>query len=527
MLSINKQNKLPINKQIPFIGNHTKQLNLGVDLIPQGESIVYFSDFHSNISKLPRIAGIMDAIKKQLDGQPLFKVCAGDFFFGKTSRNANLITSILNKIGLDYITLGNHEFDMPIPLLKILTKVLKIPVLVANFDNSRAQLPIKDYDIKTVNSEPFATIGVTTNSTSRKYHEGQMNLNETINTIQQKVNELTLKGVKKIMILSHLGIENDTKMAQQTTGIDIIVSSHDHYAIDGIKEGVNLVRSKSNKPVAIFQAAQDNDFLGYARVKFDKNGFLTKVFNKLIPSASPNIKKNEQIEQIINDNTYKQSIAYSTNCISVNQINYSENKLANWITDTIKIELPKAQIVLLPSRMVRTSLPKGKITTMAINEILPNRGDKEYESYVILKITGQKLVDIINKINRLEDSPYGRTLTHGSGMRYSIDKNHEVYDLKVVDNSKELFNINKETCYNVAIPGYIANSRKFNSLNLNEDKIIEKTHKTISDLIIDHLKKYSCIINPAIDGRIQLDEPIQSKYNNKKLPAFIDLTKSI
>lgn len=527
MLSVNKQNKLPLRKPVPFIGNHTKQLDLGVNLIPQGESIVYFSDFHSNISKLPLIAGLMDTIKKQLDGQPLFKVCAGDFLFGKTTKNSNLVISILNKMGLDYLTLGNHEFDMPASLLKILIKILKMPVLVANFDNSKVQLPIKDCDIKIVNGEPLATIGVTTNSTSKKHREGQMNIEETIQTVQQKIDQLTAKGIKKIMILSHLGIENDTKMAQETSGIDIIISSHDHYAINGIKEGLNLIKSQSNKPVAIFQAAQDNDFLGYARVKFDKNGFLTKVFNKTISSANPLINKNEQINQVIQDNIFSKPIAYSVNCISTNEANYSENKLANWLTDSIKIELSKAQIVLLPSRMIRTSLPKGKITTLSIDEILPNRNDNEIESYVILKVSGQKLYNIINKINRLADSPYGRTLTHVSGMRYSINKQLEAYDLKLVDDSKKSINIKNEEYYNVAIPGYIVNSHKFKDLNLSENEVIEKTHKTTSDIIIDYLNKYSSIINPELDGRIKLDVKIISRYNNKKLPNYIDLSNNI
>lgn len=527
MLTANQTIKYPLNKTISFNGKRNDNSNLGLKMIPDGESIVYFSDFHSNISKLPLVAGIIDAIQDKLKGQSLLKVCAGDFFFGKLPKNSNLITTLLNKMNLDYIILGNHEFDIPMPMLKILTKLLEMPILVANFDNSKANLPIKDYDIKTINGEKFATIGITTNATSKKFIEGQMDIKETIKVVQDKVDELTKQGVKKIMLLSHLGIENDTKLAKQTQGVDIIISSHDHYVLDGIKKNINLFNSKANEPVAIFQAAQDNDYVGYARVKFDKDGVLTKIFNRAIPTFTPDVKKNKKINQILTNNSYNKVLAKNSRCIKTDTINYSENALANWITDSIKSEIPEAQIVLMPSRMVRTSLPKGDVTLVDINEILPNRGDRDFEAYQVKRISGKKIYQFINRVNRLDDSPFGRTLVHASGMTYSVNKELKPYNLKYVDGDRKTTEIKPDSYYNVAIPGYIINSGKFDSLKLEEDELIVNTYKTANFLIRDYLTKNDILIKPEKDGRVKLDEPIVSKYVNVSFPSYINLSKTV
>ena len=77
-----------------------------------------------------------------------------------------------------------------------------------------------------------------------------------------KVNNLKKQGINKIIVLSHQGIKNDKRLAQETEGIDIIFGAHTHDLIEGIKDGVNLFQSKSGEPTVFTQAGKDGENVG-------------------------------------------------------------------------------------------------------------------------------------------------------------------------------------------------------------------------------------------------------------------------
>ncbi|MEW5818560.1 MAG: 5'-nucleotidase C-terminal domain-containing protein [Cyanobacteriota bacterium] len=509
-------------KTIPYFkGNSNIDIPLGTNLIPEGYSMVYFSDFHSNISRLPKIAGLIDYIESKLKNERLFKTCAGDFLFGSSERNSDIIIKILNKLNLSAIVPGNHEFDLKLTSLKELLKKVRFPVLASNLKENN-DLPVKDYITTQINNNNFGVIGITTPVDNPKKFKGQMNFIETVFNIQQKVNELTRNGINKIILVSHAGLNNDQQIAKQTRGIDIIISSHDHYNIDGIKQDINLFKSNSNEPIAIFQAAKNNNYLGYARVAFDKNGILTHIFNKTIPTSTK-IKENKEILSLIKQHSNLNPISYSLNDLNIDTINYSENALANFVTDTIKKQLNNADIVLLTSRMVRSDLKKGKISELTINEVLPDRNNKKIESFVILNLPGYKIKSLINSLNRLADSSLGRIMTHVSGLKYKINKNLESIDFEFINRNGLKEKLLSDKTYNVAIPGYLYNLKKFENLGLNQYHVVECSNKTAGDLVINYLKTNPGIIKANTDNRITFENRLDPLFEKFNLPNYVEI----
>lgn len=518
------QTKLnPVLHQQEFKKPANNEMNLGLEQVPEGESIVYFSDFHSNISKLPKVAGLITYIQSRLERENILKACAGDFLFGNTGKNIDIIIEFFNKIKLNALTLGNHEFDTPLNILKSALTKIKSHILVANLNPDAEKLPVKDTVTIELKLQPFGLIGITIDSKSSKINPLQVSFEETLKKVQQKLDEFTKNGIKKVVLISHLGFDKDKKILENTSGIDIIISAHNHFNIDGVKSGINLFQTKSNEPAVIFQAAKDNDYLGYARVAFNKDGLLTKIFNKTIPTNTPFSKEDRSIAKLIKEKFSNKTLAFCQKDLMINQVNYSENPLANFVADSINKQLPNADVILLPSRMIRTGLKKGKVKEINIDEILPDRNDKAIESYVILKLSTSKLIDLIQNINRLNKSGYGEVLTHVSGIKYKIDKDFKVTDLQKISKNGEYIDLYPNDTLNVGIPGYIINTKKFNHLTLGQEVLIEKTDKTASELVKAALNSIINIINPSLDGRIILEKEIRQINDYLKLPEFIQI----
>ena len=72
------------------------------------------------------------------------------------------------------------------------------------------------------------------------------------------------------MLLSHMGLAKDREIAQKTEGIDVIIGGHTHELVEGIKEGDNLLYSKTGEPVIITEAGRDGNYFGQLNLVFDK-----------------------------------------------------------------------------------------------------------------------------------------------------------------------------------------------------------------------------------------------------------------
>lgn len=518
-VTINTNHSYFKNNQYPL--NIAEEIKQSTQLIPDGDNIIYFSDFHSHISRLASITGLIKKIEKLLPDEKMLKFCTGDFLFGENPLNTNIIINTLNHINLSAIIPGNHEFDSTLQKLKQIFSKLKAPILLTNQTSKSNYFNTQNSLICNNHHSNFGIISITTNAGNLKKNPFVMDYRKSLPILQKQINQLEQQGINKIILLSHQGIELDKQTASSLKGVDIIISAHDHYTINGIEKGINLVKSANNEPVAIFQSAKDNEFLGYARVKFNHNGILQKIFNKTLPITTQGFSEDKTIANIIKKEKHSKAICTLSNNLPIDRINTSECKAGNFFADNIHAALPSAEILLLPSRMIRSSLYKGVISTIDIEEALPDRRIKEEDAYKIVKINGQQIINLINRINLLEDSPYGKSITHVSGIKYKLNKNFKAYRATTINshNSNPLFPAKR---YTVALPGFLFVNNKFKDLKLN-DFIIKNTGKTASELLKETLKKRKKPVSSIIDGRLEMQQPVLIPYQKFKLASYLDL----
>ena len=135
--------------------------------------ILHTNDVHCAVNDNIGYDGLM-LYKKELQRKykNVLTVDAGDHIqgniIGLLSKGLDII-SIMNKIGYDASTIGNHEFDYNIPALKNCSEKLTCGYICANFCYRKNKAKIfKPYKIIPVGNKKLGFIGVVTPQTLTK-----------------------------------------------------------------------------------------------------------------------------------------------------------------------------------------------------------------------------------------------------------------------------------------------------------------------------------------------------------------------
>lgn len=251
--------------------------------------ILHTNDTHSQIEPNPasasrnpdqggvlRRAAAIEEIRKTTPNVIL--VDAGDFVQGTPYFNffkGEVEIKMMNMLGYQATTFGNHEFDNGIePLAKILA-LADFPVVSSNYDVTGTAL--EPYVKKTLIIEQDGVkvgfLGLTVDPEgliSKKNYEGIRFL-DPVETANKYARELREKGCDLVVVISHLGYsKNDTSgdrlIAAQSTDIDLIIGGHSHTDLKGCVE----VPNKNGKPVRITQTGGRGYALGRLNIEVEK-----------------------------------------------------------------------------------------------------------------------------------------------------------------------------------------------------------------------------------------------------------------
>ena len=218
--------------------------------------ILHTNDVHCGVFDKIGYDGLM-LLKKQLQKKYnyVITVDAGDHIQGGTMgvlTKGEALIDIMNKIGYDVVTLGNHEFDYTIPQLESNSFLLNCGYISINYcfhKNKTAR-----YDASKIiekNNKKIGFIGVSTPETFSKTYlntlydsEGNRiydflteNKNQELYTrIQEEINRLkNEEKVDYIIILGHLGILGDSSeentsagVIKNIEGVNALIDGHSH-----------------------------------------------------------------------------------------------------------------------------------------------------------------------------------------------------------------------------------------------------------------------------------------------------------
>ena len=151
------------------------------------------------------------------------------------------IPKVLNEMKYDVFVLGNHEFNFGMKALDEILKDIKAKKLTANFYYKKND---KRYiDATTIIEKDGVKLGIIGLSTpmSAKFEEDTGNLKNMKFTspteeARTQVENLKAKGVDAIIVIAHMGIDNENKIPDTgmrdvinaVDGIDVVIAGHMH-----------------------------------------------------------------------------------------------------------------------------------------------------------------------------------------------------------------------------------------------------------------------------------------------------------
>ncbi|UJF21355.1 bifunctional metallophosphatase/5'-nucleotidase [Shewanella sp. OMA3-2] len=229
--------------------------------------------------------------------QPFLFLHGGDSFQGtlyfrefQGSANAHL----LNLLKPDAMVLGNHEIDAGNSPVKAFLNRIEFPLMAGNMDLSqeetqkegvlRGHPQLLDYDIeqgiaKTL-IKPFydmqiAIIGITLDQMPLIARPDPDTLFvNAIDTTKRTVDALHQQGIKHILVLSHLGLDQDRELASKVDGISLIIGGHSH-TLQGDFSAVglsNLPYGETVNNTPIFHAGKYAETIGLLELSLDRDG---------------------------------------------------------------------------------------------------------------------------------------------------------------------------------------------------------------------------------------------------------------
>lgn len=491
----------------------------------------YVNDVHGKMTNMERIYNMT----KEFDATPAakiapafwnkntgdvskFKVASGDIILGANYIHNQVANKFLDWSGFIASALGNHELDVVEPgnLAKLLSDS-KYKMLAANVDireGSPLVGKIQKSMVVEKDGEKYGLIGIAPedmlervkmNNTLKDF--SVKNDDETIKIVQDEVNKLQAQGINKIIVLSHEGTKKDQRLAQETSGIDLIFGAHTHDLIEGLQEGVNLFTSKSGEPVILTQAGKDGENVGILNVDFDENGVVKKAQNNVIKTKNYNrpLFVKDSVEDIIGKPEIIGKVKVAV--APPEQRLIENNPHGNLIADAMRNELG-TDIAILNAGNIRGNFSEGTVDSRLISDITPFE-DKMW----IIGLSEKQIVDAINVgLKSLTKSSNKPGILLVSGLKYKANKQGELLDLEFIDKNNQVHKIdvknpdpNKK--YTVAADDFFATGGDgYLESNKNPDFVLQKFDMDKNKLACDYIKKMDQPMEIKDDHRIEIME---------------------
>lgn len=219
---------------------------------------------------------MIDQMRKE--DKELLLLDSGDFSQGSpyyTMFKGDVETELMNIMGYDAATIGNHEFDFGLDNMARLFKKVNFPIVCANYDFTGTVVEglVKTYVVIKRKGVKIGIFGLSpkleglvmaSTCAGVKY----LDPIKTANDIADK-----LKNEEKcdvVICLSHLGWDeaglNDMEMMAKTRNIDLVLGGHSHSYF----QKLNYVRNLDGKEIPNDQNGKHGIFVGKITLTLEK-----------------------------------------------------------------------------------------------------------------------------------------------------------------------------------------------------------------------------------------------------------------
>jgi 5'-nucleotidase/UDP-sugar diphosphatase len=358
-------------------------------------------------------------------------VDGGDQFQGTlyyTYYKGALAAEMMNKLGYDGMTVGNHEFDDGPEVLRGFMDAVNFPVLMSNADVSAEPLLHEKLAKSTVierGGEKLGLIGLTPQDTDELASPGpNITFSDPATAVQGEVDKLTEMGVNKIIVLSHSGYVVDQDVAANTTGVDVIVGGHSNTYLSNTNEDAVGAYPTMVGETAIVQAYAYGKFLGELNVTFNDAGEITEAVGEPLVMDGTVGEDEATVARITEAAIPLQEIRNKVVASAADLIDgdravcrVQECAMGNLVADAMlaRVKDQGVQIAIANSGGLRSSIDAGEVTMGEVLTVLPFQN-----TLSTFQVSGQTVIDALeNGVSQVEEVK-GR-FPQVAGLKFTFD----------------------------------------------------------------------------------------------------------
>ncbi|HET7543981.1 MAG TPA: bifunctional UDP-sugar hydrolase/5'-nucleotidase [Polyangiaceae bacterium] len=436
---------------------HTADLHS--HLFPERQLVSQFDESHglgqrgelAEVGGVARVATVIATIRAgarqslYLDSGDLVEgTAAFDVFGGEPELRA------FSALGLGAAALGNHDLSMAVEAFSHLhMQFARFPVLAANIADNGSELAsalaksvvLQAHGAHSALTLEVGVIGVA-NPTSppdlaRADNPYGIELVPIASAVQSQIDRLRPE-VDVLVAVSHLGLEGDERLIDDTTGLDVVLGGHQHLALDAALErmdcGPALAAERGCSPQrvvvvhsgALGRYVGELDLeLGPALVRDRSNDgprawAVASAEHSLIP-ISADLAADPAMADLLEP--YRERLLaagfYTPLALALAKVErYAEggadSALGNLVTDAMRAQ-SGADIGLLNATGLRADLAPGELTRAAFAAALPFD-----DTLTVLTLSGAQLQTLFNRQARVASDRDCRTPVQISGLNLSF-----------------------------------------------------------------------------------------------------------
>lgn len=261
-------------------------------LSPSEFVILSTNDMHASLDNMSRLA---TAVKKCRDTVFTVVVDAGDRWTGNAyvdlAEGRLPIIRLMNAVGYNVATLGNHDFDPGQQVLAGAIDAAEFEVVCANMRSEGGVLDgvAPNYQIVTPEGVEIDFVGVVTSYANGHPDGNDVNFEGLSFSDPQSTAERECEGLQGDVkvLLSHMGDDRDLQLASRFGGYDLIIGGHTHRILDTLVNGT-----------VVGQAGNKLRNIGVTRVKM-RGRKVVNIEYENIPLKS--YDQNAEVEQMIEE----------------------------------------------------------------------------------------------------------------------------------------------------------------------------------------------------------------------------------
>ena len=348
-----------------MVGEEQGSRVTGRHQIPVRVSIFHTNDMHGHLDAMSRLSGYARRLRTEAEAQGcvVFFWDAGDAADRRVRicsvTKGAVFSPILNAMGCTLQTMGN-AVSLPYgpQAMAALANRADFPILAANCRDGDGPLPegLQEYVLLPLSRGLSIGVFGLTAPWEGMYEIFGLHFPDLVAVARRLIKTLRTKGANLVVLLSHLGLDDDKKLIDEVDGIDLVIGGHSH---------TRLPTGEMRGGVLIAQAGEYAEVLGRVDLILDaKSGQVLDRSACLLEvpegePADPRVKTAIATAEAEVELIMQQPIGVLESPLDLDH--FAECGIGNFTADVLR-ERMNADVGMICSGQFHQSLPAGTIT---------------------------------------------------------------------------------------------------------------------------------------------------------------------